>query len=138
SAAIQQCLFQLLHEQALAADLGQRHIENLVALGGHAQQLNLQPGMELLQTRLDMFGLPQGQSALTGGNRNLAGAHENTAIAKVYETSSKDTDIPVKNLDLGLETRKLLLLEYFLHLGQHPSAHRHLQLHTTQRSEARR
>ena len=33
--------FQLLHEQTLAADLGQRHIENLVALGGHAQYADL-------------------------------------------------------------------------------------------------
>ena len=36
-AAIFQCSFQFFDEQALAADLGQSDIEDLVALRGHAQ-----------------------------------------------------------------------------------------------------
>jgi len=32
--------FQLFHEQALSADFGQRDIQNLVALRGHAQYAN--------------------------------------------------------------------------------------------------
>jgi len=33
--------FKLFHEQALAADFGQRDIQNLVALRGHAQYADL-------------------------------------------------------------------------------------------------
>ena len=39
-ATIFQCLFQFFHEQSLAADLGERAVEDLVAARGHAEQLD--------------------------------------------------------------------------------------------------
>src|SRR6185369_10332884 len=55
---------ELLDEQALAADLGQRAIEDLVAAGRHAQQLDLHA--LLLQQRLHVLGLPESEAALAG------------------------------------------------------------------------
>ncbi len=40
-AVFQHGLFQFLDEQALAADFGQRAVENLIAAGGHADQFDL-------------------------------------------------------------------------------------------------
>ena len=37
--------FEFLDEQALAADFGERAIQNLVALGGHAENDNFGPGI---------------------------------------------------------------------------------------------
>jgi hypothetical protein len=36
-ASIQQSGLQFLHKQALAAHLGQRHVQQLIAAGGHTQ-----------------------------------------------------------------------------------------------------
>ena len=58
---------ELLHEQALAAHLGQGPVKDLVTAGGHAQQLDLQTEA-LAQECLDVFGLPQGQATFTRGN----------------------------------------------------------------------
>jgi hypothetical protein len=59
--------FEFLDEQALATHLGQRAVEDLVATGGHAQHRNgaLEPGLEQVA---NVFGLPQGQAAFTGGD----------------------------------------------------------------------
>jgi len=46
---LQQRGFQLLHEQALAAHLGQRHIQQLVTAGRHAQQFYGEAGVRALQ-----------------------------------------------------------------------------------------
>ena len=59
--------FQLLDEQPFATDLGQRPIEDLVTLGGHAQQTHLQPEL-LFEPCLDMLGLPQRQTAFARGD----------------------------------------------------------------------
>jgi hypothetical protein len=58
--------FQLLDEQALATNLGQAAVQDLVALGGHAQQFHPMP--KALQQGFDMLGLPQRQSAFPRGN----------------------------------------------------------------------
>ena len=55
-----------LDEQPLAADLGQRHVKDDVSTGFQDEQLDIQPGMPLLQQSLDMIGLPQGQRAAPG------------------------------------------------------------------------
>ena len=60
-----QCGFQLLDEQALATHLAQGAVQNLVAPGGHAQQGDGVP--QAFEQRLDVFGLPQCQTALAGG-----------------------------------------------------------------------
>jgi hypothetical protein len=66
---IQHPLFQLLDEQALAADLGQRAYRGSWSpWSGHADQLDLQAGMGLPQACGDVFGLPQGELAFTGGD----------------------------------------------------------------------
>ncbi|MPM74814.1 hypothetical protein SDC9_121803 [bioreactor metagenome] len=63
--------FQLLHEQALAADLGERAIQNLVTLGGHAQQPDAVAAR--LQQRLHVLGLPHGQAAFARGDHKNGG-----------------------------------------------------------------
>jgi hypothetical protein len=70
-AAFFQRHFEFLDEQALAAHLGQRAVQDLVALGGHAQQLHLvAPGP---QQRLHMLGLPQRQLAFARGDHDGVG-----------------------------------------------------------------
>jgi len=68
-ATVLQRRFQLLDEQALAANLGQRAVQDLVAAGGHAQQPHVQAARP--QQRLDMFGLPQRQPALARGDHEF-------------------------------------------------------------------
>ena len=61
-----QCYFQLFHKQALAAYLAEGLVQNLVALGGHAQQLHaVAPGFE---QRFDMLGLPQCKATFARGD----------------------------------------------------------------------
>jgi hypothetical protein len=79
-AAIEQRDLQLLHEQALAADLGQRRVEDLVALRGEGDELDLEAGMQALQFGADMLGLPQGQGGFAGGDAKELG-HGKTAAA---------------------------------------------------------
>ena len=67
-AAFRHGRFQLLHEQTLATDARERRIENLVALGGHAEQLDLQTRVQFQEAGLDVFGLPQGKLALARGD----------------------------------------------------------------------
>ncbi len=62
--------FKLLDKQALAADLAQRAVQNLVALRGHAEQFDL-PAQTALQQRLDMPGLPHRQTAFARGDDDL-------------------------------------------------------------------
>jgi hypothetical protein len=58
--------FQLLDEQALAADLAEGLVQDLVALGRHAQQRDLVPA--LLQQGFHVSGLPQREAAFAGGD----------------------------------------------------------------------
>ncbi len=60
--AFEQGRFKFLDEQALAAHLGQRTVENFVAACGHAEQINLAVWIHLLQQGARMFGLPQGKT----------------------------------------------------------------------------
>ncbi len=58
--------FQLFHEEALAAHLGQGAVEDLVALGGHAEQFD---GVAArTQQGLHMFGLPEREAAFARGD----------------------------------------------------------------------
>ena len=59
--------FQFLEEQALAADLRQRPVDDAVAARCHRHQLDLESGMRSAQPGGDMFGLPEGECALAGG-----------------------------------------------------------------------
>ncbi len=59
--AFEHARLQLLYEQPLAADLGQRGVEDLVALGAHAQDFHLQARMGGAQGVGDVLGLPQGE-----------------------------------------------------------------------------
>ena len=72
-AAIEQGIFQFLDEQALAADLGERPVENLVAAGGHAEQFDLAGRIQGFEPRLDVLGLPQGKAGFAGGDDDAAG-----------------------------------------------------------------
>ena len=60
--------FQLLEEQALAADGGQRAVEDLVAARGQRHQLHHESRMRLAQEDGHVLGLPQGQRALARGD----------------------------------------------------------------------
>ncbi len=64
--------FQLLDEQALAADLGQRRVQQLVATANHRNQTDAERRVKLFETRLNILGLPQGQGALSGGNSQMS------------------------------------------------------------------
>ena len=66
SVSVGQGDFELFDEQAFAADFAQGAIQNLIALRGHAQQRHRMP--HAAQQRLDMFGLPHGEAAFTGGD----------------------------------------------------------------------
>ncbi len=59
---------ELLDKQALAADFGQRDIENLVAARGHAQNAHRAAGMQRAQAISDMLRLPHGEGTFTGGD----------------------------------------------------------------------
>ena len=67
----------LLGEQALAAHLGQRHVEDLVAGGLDDLELDRQPG-DLLQQPLDVLRLPQGELAAPGADDELVAAQKPT------------------------------------------------------------
>ena len=84
--------FELFDKQALAAHLAQGPVQDLIALGGHAQQLDR---MALLtQQGLNVFGLPEGEAAFTGGDGQVhdvqpgktgedeSGAHPSTMSVK--------------------------------------------------------
>ena len=70
---------QLLHEQALAADLGQGAVEDLVAPGGHAEQVDGQ-AMALHEQVAHVVGLPEGEAAFAGGDQK-GGRHDPDASA---------------------------------------------------------
>ena len=55
--------FQFLDEQALAADFGERLIENLIALGGHAENFDVQFRVTIAQQSLHVQSLPHSQRA---------------------------------------------------------------------------
>jgi len=59
--ALQHTLLQLLDEQTLATDLGQRGIEDLVTLGAHTQQFHLEVRVQPLEFCGHVFGLPHGK-----------------------------------------------------------------------------
>jgi len=63
-----QGFLDFLHEQALAAHLGQRHVEDDVAPGLQHQQFHGNARVLALDAGLDVFGLPQGQLAASGGD----------------------------------------------------------------------
>jgi len=72
-APIEQGCFQLLHEQALAANLRERAVEDLVTARGHAQKLDIAAGIQSLEPGLDVLGLPQGETAFTGSDDDALG-----------------------------------------------------------------
>ena len=62
--------FQFFDEQAFASDFAQGPVQNLIAFGGHAQQF---AGMsQCAQAGLQMFGLPERQAALAGGDGEVS------------------------------------------------------------------
>ena len=74
--------FELLDKQAFAADFAQGPVQDLVALGGHAEQFN--PVALGLQQVAHMPGLPQRQPALTGGNYKVLGrGHARSGVSAV-------------------------------------------------------
>ncbi len=68
-------LFQLLDEQALAANLGEGRGQPPVPTGGDAEQFHSKVRMSLAQTRADEVGLPQGKLALPRGDDEPQIAH---------------------------------------------------------------
>ena len=64
--AREQPLFKFLNEQPLATDLGERGVEQAVALGGHGHEFDFESGMQALQAIAHVFRLPQGERAFAG------------------------------------------------------------------------
>ena len=65
-APVPQGLLDLLDEETLAAHLGERHVEDLVALGLDDRELDGHPGEARQQRRADPLGLPQRKLAARG------------------------------------------------------------------------
>ena len=65
--------FELFHKQPLAPHFTEGSVQNLVALGRHAQQPDHMTALG--QQGLNMMRLPEGQTAFTGGNGERGGAH---------------------------------------------------------------
>mgnify|MGYP001301260230 CR=1 FL=1 len=59
---------EFLDEQALAADLRERLIENLIAPGGHPENLHVKFGVARTQQRLHVQGLPHRKRAFARGD----------------------------------------------------------------------
>ena len=65
--------FQLLQEQALAANSRERAIENDVAARRQRHQLDRKSGMRRAQSCGDVFGLPERERALARGDAQDSG-----------------------------------------------------------------
>ena len=63
-----QGLLDFLHEQALAAHFGQRHVENDVAAGPEHEKLDFQSDVLRREAFAYVFGLPQGELTAARGN----------------------------------------------------------------------
>ncbi len=64
--AFSQCDFEFFDKLTFTAHLAEASVQNLIALGGHAQKLNgIAAG---LQDGLDMLSLPHGQATFARGN----------------------------------------------------------------------
>ena len=81
-APIEQGRLKFFDEQALAAHLGQAAVEDFIATRAHAQQAH--PPTGGLQKVAHMLGLPQRQTALTGGD-GQGGGHEKNGVAAQSE-----------------------------------------------------
>ena len=79
-------LFQLLHEQALATDFCQRGIKNLVPLGLDSHQLHTQAFVQTFQTLLNVFRLPDGKRAGTGGDTQDFAGHGGSCDSEMRRT----------------------------------------------------
>ena len=62
--------FEFLDEQALASDLGQRSVEDLVAARGHAEQFDAESETAAQQVA-NVFCLPQREAAFPGGDDDV-------------------------------------------------------------------
>ena len=60
--------FELLDEQTLAADVGERPVENPIPLRGHAEKLDGTPRMTRGEARANVLGLPHRQRGFARGN----------------------------------------------------------------------
>jgi hypothetical protein len=65
-AAFFQSDFEFFDKQTFATDFAQRPVEDLIALGGHAQDIHLAALRS--QQVLHVMGLPQSQTAFTGSD----------------------------------------------------------------------
>jgi len=79
--SLENALLQLLHEEALAADLGQRRIQQFVAAGDHFHEFDFEAGMGRFEAGRHVLGLPQGERALAGSDTDGLG-HEGAADGK--------------------------------------------------------
>jgi hypothetical protein len=68
---VQQGFLDFLDEQPLAADLGQGHVQDLVAGGLDQQQFHRRARVVGLDAVLDVVRLPQGEPAAPGGDGYL-------------------------------------------------------------------
>ena len=79
-AAVLERRFQLLDEQSLPADRGEAPVQDLVALGGHRQELDKEARMGLAQQRRHVLRLPECQLALARRDDERGGrGHEELA-----------------------------------------------------------
>src|SRR5204863_313788 len=68
--ALEERLLDLLDEQALAADLRERDVEDLVARGGDDVEVDGEVGRDGEEARLDVLGLPECEGGASGGDHD--------------------------------------------------------------------
>ncbi len=63
---VQECVLELLDEQALPSDLRERRVQKLVAPGGHGHELHAQVRVGAPQDLRHVLRLPEREGTLTG------------------------------------------------------------------------
>ena len=81
-AAIRHRLLELLDEEPLAADIGQRLIERAIALRGQAEELDPARRIERAEPIAHVLGLPESERRLAGGDDEFFGWDGHKALRK--------------------------------------------------------
>ena len=93
-AAVRHRLLELLDEEPLAADIGQRLIERAIALRGQAEELDPARRIKRAKPITHVLGLPEGERGLAGGNDEFFGwdGHKALRIGKAPQEEPRSYD----------------------------------------------
>jgi hypothetical protein len=127
-AAVEHGFLEFLYEQGFAADLGQWHVQDFVALGLDFDQLNGDAAVESFQFSFNEFCLPQRQGAAAGCNAKSSCRHgTHCRWEKCFPWLPCDFEkVPLcgGSITLGGEPAGRLLLQPLANLGSMAPADR--------------